>query len=749
MDNREFLNNQELFKSNLIQCQINELLIENNKKNDKIIDVLSDLKLTSLGSIDLGCFVLSKHNIIDAFDPNMSMQSNVSMTDSGNDSMFVDGTGIVNQNSMVKYHGLDCVLLKNQGFTIRLFNNSLLIKWNQELKQILNKVKDARNALVLIKIWARKRNLLNGFILTCLLCHLVDSKIVKKQFNSWQIFKLFIDFISKLKQENALNLLNSVSEDQDYGFSCFDTNITKFITKSNIQLLIYEANQTLKMINGSDDFFENVFLLDSLIHLKYDNIYKVPIQADVELINKMFTVLKNALSDRVDLINIYFDGEIIIGIILDTENCLRQVEKNTNNSLDFKILWGQKAELRRFQDGSIVESVVFENNGSLHQKSLIVARMVAFLLHRHFNIESSNIVYWAGLGNKYLKELHNNEISFQPLLDQYTKLCRKLRDLNLPLSINTFHIKSDSLVQCSVIIPEPIGENEFKSRSNPSEFLIEFEFSAKWPDDINAIETMKRAFYIKIVQELENEEYTAKVCLDENNLSFIDITDEKGYLFRAWIINKRVDYLLEQAIKKCNVPVQKHLLYEHQRNHLAHYSRIPVHYALLNALIHRFTFLGNTIRLAKRWASCHLSLANGIHGTGLSPYVIELLCVKIYTDPNIYSVPCSGWTGFVRFLHQLCTHPWTEEPMVIELEQGKMTPEIRSEIQSNFTKIHQGGTNHISLFVATELDPLGEWWNTTSQVPKKVFERIIVLANTSIQYIKQQLLKTSKNDISV
>ena len=58
---------------------------------------------------------------------------------------------------------------------------------------------------------------------------------------------------------------------------------------------------------------------------------------------------------------------VFVGLILDTEHAFRLVDHgpaadNTDSEAarQFRDLWGDKAELRRFKDGSITESVVWE-----------------------------------------------------------------------------------------------------------------------------------------------------------------------------------------------------------------------------------------------------------------------------------------------------------------------------------------------------------------------------------------------------
>ena len=50
-------------------------------------------------------------------------------------------------------------------------------------------------------------------------------------------------------------------------------------------------------------------------------------------------------------------------------------------------IWGFSIHIAVAQN---VESVVFECDGSLEQKSVLVARMTAFLISRHFNVDQDD-----------------------------------------------------------------------------------------------------------------------------------------------------------------------------------------------------------------------------------------------------------------------------------------------------------------------------------------------------------------------
>lgn len=555
-------------------------------------------------------------------------------------------------------------------------------------------------------------------------------------------------------------------------------NLASGITKSAMKEIQYEARLTLHFLQDSSrDRFDDIFL--KKVHqewIKYDNVFRIPKLETLSspfllhfaglssllgqeltntvlvnharlAISNLFHILSMALTNRVCCISVWTASasrwsldspsscsnsnqveNIMIGMVLEPEASLQQVEHGpiSNNKEavhEFTSLWGPRSETRRFQDGSIRECVVFESDGSLAQKSVIVARMAAFLLMRHFKVnEDDGVVYWAGLGGRFISLPSPNVAgkvkqglvkSFTPVMDAMQAVVREIKDLELPLSIHRVHVCSDSLSYCSVFIPQPIEEHDLASRCSVPDILIEFENSGKWPDDVGAIETMKRAFYIQIANLLENSETGATVMVqgtamdDEGgdglntssfsaNESFLQITHSSGYSFNVRIHHPRVGVLLERAVKLAGSEFkEKSPLLAFQKSYVHRFVASPTHYHAIGNLCLRFPFLGVTIRLAKRWIASHLLL--GI--TCISEQVVELICARVYTTPTAFGTPSSGWTGFVRFLDLVQSWNWGIEPLIVELQlDSAMAISVQDEINSNFANLaaQRGSINSCS-----------------------------------------------------
>lgn len=70
---------------------------------------------------------------------------------------------------------------------------------------------------------------------------------------------------------------------------------------------------------------------------------------------------------------------------------------------DFRAFWGARSELRRFQDGSIREAVLWSKGKSLMDKRMICKKIVAYLLKTKLNIFKYQYLYIADQMEDLLK----------------------------------------------------------------------------------------------------------------------------------------------------------------------------------------------------------------------------------------------------------------------------------------------------------------------------------------------------------
>lgn len=168
--------------------------------------------------------------------------------------------------------------------------------------------------------------------------------------------------------------------------------------------------------------------------------------------------------------------QLHLGIILNPDNAYEILDKGPE-SIDesaskFRAFWGEKAQLRRFQDGSITESVVWASaNDDLAKKRMIVRSIVLYLLQHHYQLEEKDFEYIAGefdlvytLTKSFKVDKINPKFNIQQdtnaealalhVIREFDDLTRKLNALkDLPLEIVSISGISPVLRYCD---PQPV-----------------------------------------------------------------------------------------------------------------------------------------------------------------------------------------------------------------------------------------------------------------------------------------------------
>ena len=185
---------------------------------------------------------------------------------------------------------------------------------------------------------------------------------------------------------------------------------------ANLQL---EAKLTVEMLGDAlFDQFDSTFILRTDVKkYRYDGILNIPLRAlglDVsqedyeaqleEICQKIHTILLRALTDRVTAVNVTLPGQsnwsiskskpkdstddhITVYIATDPANANRTVDhgpsaENKQEAASFRKFWGEKSELRRFRDGSILETTVWS---AKNPSSSVVEQIVLYVLSKHID----------------------------------------------------------------------------------------------------------------------------------------------------------------------------------------------------------------------------------------------------------------------------------------------------------------------------------------------------------------------------
>jgi U3 small nucleolar RNA-associated protein 22 len=358
--------------------------------------------------------------------------------------------------------------------------------------------------------------------------------------------------------------------------------------------------------------------------------------------------------------------------------------------------------MRRFKDGSILESVVFSSDGSFEDRAYVLQKMMTFLIKRHMGVALQEGKSY--ISNPFFQLLKapgidlETQKSFGMVTEAFALLSKQLRSLKeLPLGVASVKMSHPGLYFCSAIVPqshpdEHTFNNGYRPYIESMDVVIELEKSGHWPDNLFKIQQMKIAFYLKMAQNLTTL-YPGTVCRvsvgERDNImscGWIDVTISPGFKFRCRIHSEREKHLLDQE-KESDTSLSK-AMYERI------YVHSPIHSSKLYNLCLTYPFLPVTIRIMKRWIGVHM-LSNHV-----SDQIIELLCAFIFIRTGTLAAPGSSWCALFRVWNLLATHDWKLEPLIIELKRGEMTEDLRNRILSKFKSFKTG-----SMFLATEDDP--------------------------------------------
>lgn len=653
----------------------------------------------------------------------------------------------------------------------------------ESIKKVFLGWKELGEALILLKVWARQRtsiyahDCLNGFLLSVILSNLANEKQVHNSMKAMQIVRVTLSSIAtpgfwtrglylKTKDKSA----TSKEEKMQSTF-----NLAFRMTRVGCILLQDEATSTLRCIEKCrDGTFEEIFMTKVDFPSKYDHCIRLNFKGNSEVYasgfclddecwrlyeQKVHNVLTEGLNDRVKLVRVIwrntpsecfienglsaFSSEpLLIGISINSlEKAFRVVDigpnpENKDEALKFRKFWGEIAELRRFKDGRIAESVVWKSEQ--WERHLIIKTIAEYVLIRHLSLLKENITHIVDQLDFSLVHGATDPISYSAsLLEAFEDLSKRLRAIeDIPLKVSTVQPLDSAFRFTSVYPPEPHPLANEKagrlrlSRFTPSciqplEVMIQLEGSGNWPMDEAAIEKTKCAFLLKIGQSLENNWGIMCTATEDN----VDVL-MSGYGFRLKIWHERGLHLLGRETGNDQVKrvssIDKELFFRSQ------------HSSMINGLQSRYPVYGPVARLAKRWVASHL------FSPCLVEEAIELLVAHLFLKPLPYDVPCSRITGFLRFLRLLSEYDWTFSPLVVDINND-LASNGEKEITENFMlsrKAYEENAQHVepAMFLATAYDRSSDAW-TRSSPSSSELRRLAAYARSSANLLTKLIVE--------
>lgn len=399
----------------------------------------------------------------------------------------------------------------------------------------------------------------------------------------------------------------------------------------------------------------------------------------------------------------------------------------------YRQFWGEKAELRRFRDGSLLETLVWSQTSD----ESIVKQVVRYVLQRHCGQDVAQSLQMSG------ESFHGSITRFDranpasTTISAFERVEKDIRRLEgLPLQIRQITTASAHSRYAALTEEGPAG-----SGTQPVDICVQFEGSVRWPNNIMAVQRTKIAFLYKLgelLEELGTEGLITKVGFEHQdsnllNIAFLDILYPQQGSFRLRIHHERELNLLESALREKNPDVgAREAIVFAVANYKRAFIQGPLHTQAVRTLCTRYPLLSPTMRLMRKWRDSHLLSGH------ISDALVELLTIYIFVNPWPWEAPGSLATAFLRTLTFISKWQWQTEPLIVDFNGIMSKPDI-DQIRLRFEAWRKidPAMNRVVLFVASNVDHDGITW--TEPHPAKVIAvRFTALARAACEILGNQ-----------
>ncbi|XP_073536523.1 nucleolar protein 6 isoform X2 [Phyllobates terribilis] len=669
-----------------------------------------------------------------------------------------------------------------------------------------------KDGISILKVWLRQRQLdkgygsFNGFVVSMLVAYLLSRKKINKVMNGHQVLRNTLQFLASTDlTTNGITMSTSADSSspsvadfhQAFEVVFVDplglVNLCAEMTAAKYKQIQFEAKESLRVLEDTNTTgFLQVLMVPKPFVRSFDHVFHVTQVAKLQktcqkmkLLNELvdrggdyvaatlpfiLSVLEKGLDQRVVLVSHapmqkpewdireepaqHKDiSALTVGLMLTADFFSSVLEKgpaaDNPEAAEFKSFWGEKSELRRFQDASICEAVVWPAS-SVEEKRSIPELIIRHLLQLHADLPGAAICFAGNLLDCVLakqKKAGTGEEQMVSVIQSYDDLSRKLWSLeDLPLTVTAVQGTHPALRYTDVFPPVPANPewNYYNTTANkmflipsvdkpcpayisPMKVICHMEGSGKWPQDKEAIKRVKAAFQLRLAELLKVQHK----LLCKPSTTYTDVYKD-GYVFRLQVAYHREP----QSIKEFVTPegmvksrdTEESLQLELETIHLPHLT------STLHGLHQQLPAFGGTSRLAKRWISAQL-LADSV-----SEECVDLLVAYLFLHPVPFTAPSSPQVGFLRFLNLLASYDWKSSPLIVNFN-GDLTDADFSEIQNDFTATRD---KLPVMFIATPKDRKMSVW-TKKKPTAQILQRLIILTSESLTTVEKQLMQPSES----
>ncbi|DBB01879.1 TPA: hypothetical protein ACH3X1_000480 [Trebouxia sp. C0004] len=657
----------------------------------------------------------------------------------------------------------------------------------QALQSAIDAIPKLCETLVLLKVWMRKHDPSNladgfgGFLVSMFAVHLVQQNRLNHAMSHVQLLRTILHGLADprtfsqglfMQWGESQGSRAATAPSQQAMRKAFEVvfvdgsgwcNLAAHVSRSALKQLQGCAKRSVSLLDraaAGQHTFDPLFLTKQSPLTTYDYLFHVSIPQPqaaqlqtqdvprwVQAEKKLLGIVKQALGPRAVLVRVHQrrhsmsspkkvgitppGNTILVGVQVDPAAALQIRDMgppadDVQAAAKFRQFWGDKAELRRFQDGNIAEAVVWECGPA--ERHSVVDRIVTYALGRHLPAGSA-VSRHADCLDSVLQSKHaeaNAQIQasrqLDAAVDRLSKQIRGLTNLTLkvvstqPLSSTSRHTAPFYPLPHPLAGGGPAGTGRIPRCLEATELMLQLEGSGKWADDPEAFRKMKAALGVQLAQVLETS-----FGLDaEASEDYVDVLTD-GFAIRLFLFSNRDEVMAARADKESNQPSVSKVL-----------SQRAQHHGLVSGLTGQNAAFSMAARLAVRWVAAHM-----MAGTHLPVEAVELIMTAAFL-PASAAVPPPGspLAGFVRFLHLLSQHPWGDRPLVVDTS-AELTPAQHKDIDRRFDAAKAKGQLR-GFTICTPTDLGGSAWGQSS-MSAGMRQRLVKLAGRSLQVLQVYL----------
>ncbi|CAF3742018.1 unnamed protein product [Rotaria magnacalcarata] len=446
---------------------------------------------------------------------------------------------------------------------------------------------------------------------------------------------------------------------------------------------------------------------------------------------------------------------ITFGVIFSDQydlSVLKGPENGSKEAAEFRKLWTERCELRRFPDGSILESVLW-NVDCLKDKRLIWMDVTRYLLEIQAGVSPAHIEFsyndqcpstLLSIPARLFPSYGTGDEQQMFLSRELMELTKQIRTFNneLPLKINNIIGVDETFRYTNVFPPLPasfqtdlhkirsIEHDKYAliprstSRYAPpysQSLLVVCQLEMNSSNDIG-FETLERIkhskilYYIQLSKLLKEKfHYTSRATAD------CCYVEKNNYVYRLMVTYHKEIYLIESESGKKN-ELERKIKKTNQSKQLRYNTEyLPKINAAIYGVSQQFAQYQLVARLFKRWLSAQLLLYH------FDPLNADLLCCYVFLHSAPFVPPKSILTGFCRVLRLLRDYDWINEPLIINFNH-ELTNEQIFEMQTQF-KADRSNLPPLCLMPSVAFHD-----NQKPNVP--VLKRLMLLAKEALAYLE-------------